>query len=137
MKLYRVPTLEKSPDLQPATIADGAGAEELARANRLVLRRVDENLLEGEKHASRVAPGARLAVDAHFDLQRLRITEFVRRHDPGADRVRAVETLALGGAEAPLHLDRLPVAGGKVVEDRVAEDMRAASSAGMLARARF
>src|SRR5271166_7212114 len=73
----------------------------------------------------RVALGARLAVEPNLDVQGLGISEFVRRDDPGPERVRAVKALALGGAKASLHFDPLAIARGKVVEDRVAEYMRA------------
>ncbi len=46
--------------------------------------------------------------------------QLVGGHDPGPERGR--EVLALGRAEADLHLAGLDVAGGPVVEDRVAED---------------
>ena len=120
----RVAALEKAADLQPAAIADRAGTEELAGMDRLVLRGVGENLLEGEQHAARLPARAGFAVDPHLDLQRLRIAEFVGRDDPGSQDIAAVEALALGRAEPALHFHPLPVARGKIVEDRIAEDMR-------------
>src|SRR5271166_6886985 len=124
-KLDRVAALEKTPDLQPAAVADGARAEHFSRVNGLVLRGVGEKLLEGKEHVLRFALGARLAVDADLDLERLGIADLVRSHDPGAEHVRAVEALALGRTEPALHLDRLAIARGKIVEDGVAEDVRA------------
>src|SRR5208282_5501027 len=47
-----------------------------------------------------------------------------------AHRVRAVEALALGWTQAPLHLKRLPVSGGEVVEDRVAKNVFSAFGGG-------
>ena len=49
--------------------------------------------------------------------------DLVRGDDPGAEDVSGVEILALGGAELARHLPHLGVAGGDVVEDRVAEDV--------------
>ena len=92
--------------------------------DRLVLRGVGENLLEGEQHAARLSSGAGFAVDPHLDLQRLRISEFVGRDDPGSQDIPAVEALALRRAEPALHFHPLLVARGKIVEDRIAEDMR-------------
>ena len=88
------------------------------------------NSSEREQHLPRVAGGSRLAVDPHFDFQRLRVAQFVSGDDPWAHGIGAVEALALGGSEPPLHLQRLPVAGGEVVEDRIAEDVRRAFSGG-------
>src|SRR5208283_3329115 len=82
-KLDRIAALEKAPDLQPAAVANRAGAEHFSRVNRFVLRRIGENLLEGKQHLARVAPRARLAVDARLDRKCLSIAELVRRHDPG------------------------------------------------------
>ena len=62
--------------------------------------------------------------------KRLGIAEFVGRDDPGSQHVAAVETLALGGAEPALHFHPLPVARGKIVEDRIAEDMRGGLAGG-------
>ena len=123
-ELDRVAALEKAPNLQPAAIADGAGAENLARVNRLVLRRIGENLLERKEHLPRVPRGARLAVHPDLDLERLGIADLVGGHDPGAEHIGAVEALALRGSQSALHFDRLPVTGGEIVEDRIAEDMR-------------
>src|SRR5271165_4067018 len=125
VKFDRVPAVEKAPDLQSATITDCPGPEELTGMDRFVLRRVGDDLLEGKQHPLGVASGARLAVDPNLDVQRLGISEFIRRDDPWADRIGAVEALALGGAEAALHFDPLAIAGGKVVEDRIAENVRA------------
>ena len=102
----RIAALEKAADLQPAAIADRAGTEEFARMDRLVLRGVGENLLEGEQHAARLPSRAGLAVDPHLDFQRLRIAEFVGRDDPGPQHIAAVEALALRRAEPALHFDR-------------------------------
>ena len=51
------------------------------------------------------------------------ISSGVTSHGP--DRVGAVEALALGRAQTTPRFDRLPVARGEVVVDRVAEDMPA------------
>ena len=62
-----------------------------------------------------------LAVDVGLALEVQR-RQLVGGDDPRADR--GGEVLALGGAETDLHLALLDVAGGPVVDDRVAEDRR-------------
>src|SRR3546814_18661930 len=51
------------------------------------------------------------------------VGKFIRRGNAGADRIAAVEILALGRAHHAGHLRHLRIARGKVVEDGVAEDM--------------
>ena len=83
----RIAALEKAADLQPAAIADGAGAEELARMDRLVLRGVSENL--GKENSMPSSPFARVSpLTRTSTFKRLRIAEFVRRDDPGPQHIR-------------------------------------------------
>src|SRR5208282_5136767 len=119
-----VAVLEKAPLFEAAAVPDRSRAEEFPGMDGLVLGRVGENLLEGEQHAGRGSGGAQLSLHANRNVESLGIAQLVRRHDPGPEYVAAVEALALGGTEAALHLDRLPVARRKIVEDRVAEDVR-------------
>ena len=82
-----------------------------------------DNFLEREQHAVGCALRAHLAVDPHFHFQVIGIADLVRRDDPWAEHVTAVKTLALGRAKPAFHLDALRVARGKIVEDRIAEDV--------------
>jgi hypothetical protein len=76
---------------------------------------------------------AHLAVDARFHLQFVGIADFVRRHDPRPHHVAAIKALAFGRTETTLHFDALGVACGKIVEDRIAEDVVFGLAAEMLA----
>src|SRR6185437_11243304 len=56
-----VAAFKKATDLQTAAVADGAGPEELACANRLILRRISQDFFERKQHVARIALRARLA----------------------------------------------------------------------------
>src|SRR3954454_2985834 len=122
-ELDGVAVFEVPAELEATAIADGAGADELPRHQGFVFGDVLDNLLEREQHAFGNPLRAHGAVDPHFHIQMVRIADLVRGNDPGPHHVAAIETLALGGTEAALHFDALGVARGKIVEDRVAEDV--------------
>src|SRR5262249_45620031 len=71
-------------------------------------------------HVSRVAVLLDNAVDAQAKVEILWVRDLVLRHDPGADRARSVQALALEILATPVALD---VASRDVVECRVAENV--------------
>src|SRR5258708_3805163 len=123
VKLDRITVFEIPAEFKPAAIADGAGSDELAGHQRLVLGDMGDDLLERKQHAVRDALRAHLAVDARLPLELVGIAYLVRRHDPGAHDVAAIKALAFGRTKAALHLNALGIPRRKIVEDGVAEDV--------------
>src|SRR5262249_52574384 len=99
--------LEIAADLETAATANRARADEFAPHQSFILGDVRNDFLVGEQHAFADTRATGLAVDARFHLQLVRVADFIRRHDPGAEHVTAVKALALGGAEPSFHLDAL------------------------------
>ena len=118
-----VAMLEIPAEFEAAAIADRAGADEFAGHQGLVLGDMGDDLLERKQHALGHALRTHLAVDARFHLQFVGIADLVRRDDPRPHHVAAVKALAFRRPEPPFHFDALGIARGKIVEDRIAEDV--------------
>ena len=94
---------------------DVPGAEPLGRVER-------DELRHGQHHAAGVALLPDIPVHPQLHGQVVGVRDLVLGDDPGADRAERVDGLA--EREHPgLHLPALDVAGGDVVEDRVARDV--------------
>src|SRR5208337_78389 len=80
-----------------------------------------DNLSDGEDHVTRVALLPDRPVDGERDRDRLRVGDFVGRHEPRAKRPERVEALALDPLAAAVCL---PVALRDVIGQTVACNMR-------------
>src|SRR5882724_12928284 len=98
----------------------GAGAHHVAGGQRADVRQIRHQLLYAEDHRAGIAGLLALAVDVEPHSQILRILDFVRGHEPGAEWRKGVEALALRPLAAMLEL---PFALGDVVADEVTGDM--------------
>src|SRR6266540_6924959 len=96
-----------------------AGGDDVARQKRHVLADVRDDLRDAEHHGARVAGLHALAVDLERHAERLRVADLVGGDEPGADRARGVEALAL----VPLRGRHLEGALRDIVDDAVARDV--------------
>src|SRR4051794_24117534 len=125
LELDQVPRLEEAQLLEAAAIAHRAGAEELARVQRLRARGVRDAVLELPVHVARIAAAPLLAVHARDHVEPVRIADLIGRDQARAHGVAIVKILALARPKLAGHLLRLLVARREVVEDGVAEDVLA------------
>src|SRR5712691_2606178 len=122
LELDDVAGLQPAPvaELQDAAGADGARAENVARQEPGVARRVLADRAPRVLHVGRGAPRALLAVHSG-DHRAGAAVELVRRDDHRAEAGR--EVLALGRPQPDLHLGALKITGRPVVHDGEAGDL--------------
>src|SRR6185295_11481446 len=118
-KLQDVANLKLPADLQTGTVADCAGANQIARLHELRNRDIGQQLAGAPNGLRAVATRAFLAVDPNRHLEIVETTDLVHRHDPWADSESAI--LALPRTHTDLEFDFLDVARAKIVEDRDAK----------------
>src|SRR3989442_8556006 len=95
-----------------------AGGDDVAGQHRHATREDLDALIHREDHLGGVAGLAHLSVDAHGDVQGLRIRDLVCGDEDGPHGAEGVERLAL----EPLRVPLLEIARRHVVDHRVAED---------------
>src|SRR5258707_1176903 len=94
--------------------------DHIARAQAHEVTDVRDQVGDVEDHRAGVAALEAMSVDLEPQLEILRIADFIRRHEPGADGGKGVAPFALVPLTSALELKR---ALGDVIDDAEACDM--------------